>query len=69
MSDWIDPIDETTDGPDVIRAQKMLEEVEVRTSEVDTILAEQRRLTRTLQTVGRRNHFADKFRAIIRGTA
>lgn len=67
MTDRPDPIDETTDGPDVIRAREMLEEVSVRTSEVDIILAEQRRLSKTLQTVGRRNHFADKFRAIIRG--
>jgi hypothetical protein len=64
-----DPIDETTDGPDVIRAREVLKQVETDTVEVDIVLAEQRRLARTLETIGRKNHFADKFRAIIRGAA
>lgn len=63
-----DPIDETTDGPDVVRAHRQLDEVKVQTAEVDVVLAESRRLSSTLQVVGRRNHFADRFRAIIRGT-
>ena len=62
-----DPIDETTDGPDVLRAKKTLAEVKTSTSEMDIVLAEQRRLTQTLERVGRRNHFADRFRAILRG--
>jgi hypothetical protein len=62
-----DPIDETTDGPDIIRAQKVLEQIKTSTSEMDIVLAEQRRLSQTLERVGRRNHFADRFRAILRG--
>lgn len=64
-----DPIDETTDGPDVARARELLNKVKTDTMDVDIVLEEQRRLAKTLETIGRRNHFADKFRAIIRGAA
>lgn len=62
-----DDFDETTDGPDVVRARAALARAKTSTAEIDIVLAEQQRLTSTLLRVGRRNHFADKFRAIIRG--
>lgn len=64
-----DPIDETTDGPDVQRAHEFLDKVKTDATHTDKVLEEQRRLAKTLETIGRRNHFADKFRKIIQGAA
>lgn len=64
-----DPIDETTDGPDVLRARETLANIRTDAVNTDMVLAEQRLLARTLERVGRQNHFADKFRRIIRGAA
>jgi hypothetical protein len=65
----IDPIDETTDGPDVLRAREVLDQLRTDSVETDKVLEEQRRLAKTLESIGRKNHFADKFRKIIQGAA
>lgn len=69
MTDEREPLDETTDGPDVVRAHAKAAEVKVQTDEVQVILEESRRLSKGLIQVGRRNHFTDKLRAAIRGAA
>lgn len=63
----MDPIDETTDGPDVLRARQKVEEVKVQTDEVAVIIQETRRLSRNLVQKGRKNHFTDKLRVTIQG--
>lgn len=68
MSDLV-PGQEKVEGPDVERAHATKEMVKTMTIEVDIVLAEQRRLAKTLQKVGKRNHFADRFREILRGRA
>lgn len=59
--------DDIVDGPDVDRAREVKDHVKTVTVEVEVILQEQRALAKRLTKVGKRNHFADKFRAILRG--
>lgn len=60
---------DSQDGPDVLRARQALAKAKTQTSEIDVVLAEQRRLSAVLKKAERKNHFTDKFRQIIRGAA
>lgn len=68
--EWGFPGDEElTDGPDVQAARAAAAESAANTDEIDVILRESRTLTKGLVDVGRRNHFADKWKLIIAGAA
>lgn len=61
-------VEDVNDGPDVVRARERLEEVRATTDEHKVVVAETKRLAATLYRVERRDHFAEKVRAIIQGT-
>ena len=66
MTDYGLPFEENTDGPDRDAARRAYVESKLPTDEIDVILADSRRLVAELDGVGRRNHFVDKWKAIIR---
>jgi hypothetical protein len=68
--EWGFPGDEElTDGPDVQAARAALDESSANTDEIDVVLRTSRSLTSDLVEIGRRNHFADKWKLIIAGAA
>jgi hypothetical protein len=60
---------EDEDGPDVTRAREALEESSTQTDEIDVILTESRRLVEENLGYGYRNHFAQKWAHLLRGSA
>lgn len=66
--EWGFPGDEElTDGPDVRDAQNAYAESVTDTDEMNVILRESRALTQNLVEIGRKNHFAEKWKLIIAG--
>lgn len=65
----MDVRDTSADEPDLARARARLDEIKTNTAGTDVVIAETKRLAEVIVQHGRRNHFADKFRAILRGAA
>lgn len=66
-NDGFEEIDETTDGPDVIRARRAVQEARQATRQTDKIVTETQSAIATLRRMHEENHFADKLRLVIRG--
>lgn len=66
MNEYED-IDETTDGPDLLRAQKALADAKRSQRQTDKVVSESRGALNTLKELHTENHFTDKLRLIIRG--
>jgi hypothetical protein len=59
------PFDDETDGPDVVQARAAFEESVTVTDELEVAMAESRKLNTGLQEVGDRNHFIEKWKALL----
>lgn len=59
--------DETTDGPDLRRAQKEIRDARAATRRTDQVVTEANQALTVLRQWHQDNHFADKLRIAIRG--
>ena len=60
-------LDENTDGPDVIKARRALQQANRAKKETDTLITEANAALASLRRMHEENHFVDKLRLIIRG--
>ena len=62
-----DELDENTDGPDIIKARRALQQATKAKKETDTLITEANDALTSLRRMHEENHFVDKLRLIIRG--
>jgi hypothetical protein len=63
----MDPIDETTDGPDLAGAQRSLADARAGSKRTEEVVREANAALMTLRGWHKENHFVDKLRVAIRG--
>lgn len=62
-----DDFDETTDGPDVVAAQRALRQAKSGSVDTAKVISEMHKWLGVTRDIGNKNHFTDKFREIIQG--
>ena len=60
-------LDENTDGPDVIKARRALQQANRAKEKTDNLVTEANAALASLRRMHEENHFVDKLRLIIRG--
>ena len=60
-------LDENTDGPDVIKARRALQQANRAKEKTDNLVTEANAALASLGRMHEENHFVDKLRLIIRG--
>ena len=60
-------LDENTDGPDVIKARRALQQANRAKEKTDNLVTEANAALASLLRMHEENHFVDKLRLIIRG--